>query len=113
MSRTSFSGVTPVGSDFCRIFTPWRTTKSLKSSIPEAAKFVSQALKRDTPLVEKNVDFLDMSGTPKDRLHPLYVAKDVAAARCDMRVAASCREGPEVNDTSVVTTIPSRRDVEP
>ena len=41
------------------------------------------------PLVEKNVDLLDMSGTPKDRVHPLYVAQDVAAAPCDMRVAAS------------------------
>ena len=41
------------------------------------------------PHVEKNVDLLDMSGTPKDRVHPLYVAQDVAAAPCDMRVAAS------------------------
>jgi hypothetical protein len=37
-----------------------------------------------------------MSGTPKDRIHPLYVAKDVAAATCDMRVAASdVRKGSE------------------
>jgi hypothetical protein len=28
-------------------------------------------------------------GQPKDRVHPLYVAKDVAAAPCDRRVAAS------------------------
>jgi hypothetical protein len=28
-------------------------------------------------------------GQPQDRVHPLYDAKDVAAAPCDMRVAAS------------------------
>jgi len=43
----------------------------------------------EDPLFEKNVDLLDMSGSSKDRIHPLYVAKDVAAAPGDMRVAAS------------------------
>ena len=45
MSRTSFSAATGVGSDFCLILA---ATMSQKSSVPQTAKFVSGALKRNT-----------------------------------------------------------------
>jgi len=41
----------------------------------------------EDPFLEKNVDLLDVRGAGVDRIHPLYVAEDIAASSRDMCVA--------------------------